>query len=120
MFILATLWPLGAALWLYLTAWMADPRWIACSSVFLPDWLRWTGVGATAIACGLLVWTFRCLGRNLTDTVVTRQEHTLVLHGPYHWIRHPFYGSAALLTVAISPIAVNWFLFVTGVVRFVC
>ena len=69
-----------------------------------------------ATACGLLVWTFRCLGKNLTDTVVTRQEHTLVMQGPYRWVRHPFYDSAALLMVAISLIAANWFLFVTGVV----
>ena len=71
-----------------------------------------------AIGCGLLVWTFRCLGTNLTDTVVTRQEHALVLHGPYRWIRHPLYGSAALLTVAMSLIAANWFLFAIGVLVF--
>ena len=55
---------------------------------------------------------------NLTDTVVTRQKHTLVLHGPYRWIRHPFYDSAALLMVAVSMIAANWFLLVMGVVAF--
>ena len=72
-----------------------------------------------AAACGLLVWTFRCLGRNLTDTVVTRQKHTLVLHGPYRWVRHPFYDSAALLMVAVSLIAANWFLLLTGGLAFV-
>ena len=70
------------------------------------------------MACGLLVWTFRSLGRNLTDTVVTRQKHTLVMHGPYSWIRHPLYDSAVLLMVAVSLIAANWFLFMTGVVVF--
>jgi protein-S-isoprenylcysteine O-methyltransferase Ste14 len=115
LFILATLRPLGALFWLGLIAWMVDPRAMAWSSVSLPDWLRWTGVGVTAIGVGLLVWTFRSLGKNLTDTVVTRQEHTLVLHGPYRWIRHPLYGSAALLTVAMSLIAANWLLFATGV-----
>jgi Isoprenylcysteine carboxyl methyltransferase (ICMT) family len=59
-----------------------------------------------------------CLGKNLTDTVVTRQQHTLVMHGPYRWVRHPFYDSAALLAVAVSLIAANWFLFVNGVVMF--
>jgi protein-S-isoprenylcysteine O-methyltransferase Ste14 len=118
LFILATLRPLGAAFWLGLIAWMVDPGSMAWSSVSLPAWLRWTGVAVLSVACGLLLWTFHCLGRNLTDTVVTRQEHTLVLHGPYRWIRHPFYGSAALLTVAISLIAANWFLLVTGVVLF--
>ena len=117
LFILATLRPLGAAFWFGLIAWMVDPGWMAWSSMSLPVWLRWTGVGVIAIACGLLVWTFRSLGTNLTDTVVTRQKHTLVLHGPYRWIRHPFYDSAASLMVAISMIAANWFL-VMGVVVF--
>jgi len=114
--ILATLRPLGAAFWLGLIAWMIDPRWMAWSGVPLPVWVRWIGVGLVATAGGLLVWTFRCLGRNLTDTVVTRRQHTLVVHGPYRWIRHPFYDSAALLMVAMSLIAANWFLFVAGVV----
>jgi len=118
LFILATLRPVGITLWLGLIAWMIDPGWMAWSSVTLPSWLRWTGVGVIAIACGLLVWTFRCLGKNLTDTVVTRQRHTLVVHGPYRWVRHPFYDSAALLAVAVSLITANWFLFVIGGVLF--
>lgn len=118
LFILATLRPVGAALWLGLIAWVVDPGWMGWSSVSLPSWLRWIGVGVIAIACGLLVWTFRCLGNNLTDTVVTRQEHTLVIQGPYRWVRHPFYDSAALLAVGASLTAANWFLFVTGVVLF--
>jgi|SRR5687767_3996048 protein-S-isoprenylcysteine O-methyltransferase Ste14 len=118
LFILATLRPIAAAFWLGLIAWVIDPGWMAWSSVYLPDWARWTGVGMIGMACGLLVWTFRCLGRNLTDTVVTRQTHTLVLHGPYHWIRHPFYDAGALFVVATSVIAANWFLLLTGVVVF--
>lgn len=115
-FVLATLRPVGVALWLGLMVWIIDPRWMAWSSLPLPTWLRWAGVAVIAITGGLLVWTLRCLGKNLTDTVVTRQEHTLVIHGPYRWVRHPFYDSAALLALSVSLIAANWFLFVTGVV----
>ena len=82
LFILATLRPVGIAFWLELIAWMVNPGWMAWSSVSLPGLLRWTGVGLIAIACGLLVWTFLCLGKNLTDTVVTRQAHTLVTTWP--------------------------------------
>jgi protein-S-isoprenylcysteine O-methyltransferase Ste14 len=39
-----------------------------------------------------------------------------VEHGPYAWVRHPLYDSAALLMVGVSLIAANWFLFVTGAV----
>jgi protein-S-isoprenylcysteine O-methyltransferase Ste14 len=118
LFILATLRPVGIAFWLELIAWLVNPGWMAWSSVSLPVWLRWTGVGLIAIACGLLVWTFLCLGKNLTDTVVTRQTHTLVIHGPYRWVRHPFYDSAALLALALSLITANWLFLVTGVVLF--
>jgi protein-S-isoprenylcysteine O-methyltransferase Ste14 len=116
LFMLATLRPVALAFWSGVIAWMVDPDLMAWSSVFLPAWVRWTGVGVIAAACGLVVWTFRSLGKNLTDTVVTRQTHTLVVHGPYRFVRHPFYDSGALLVVATSLIAANWFIFVTGVV----
>jgi protein-S-isoprenylcysteine O-methyltransferase Ste14 len=118
LFILATLRPVGVAFWLELIAWMVNPGWMAWSSVSLPAWLRWIGAGLIAVACGLLVWTLLCLGKNLTDTVVTRQTHTLVIHGPYRWVRHPFYDSAALLALALSLITANCFFFMTGVVLF--
>ena len=118
LFILVTLRSVGIAFWLGLIAWMVDPGWMNWSSLPLPTWLRWTGVGNIVIACGLTIWTLRCLGKNLTDTVVTRQQHTLVMHGPYRWVRHPFYDCAALLVVAGSLTAANWFLFVNGIVVF--
>ena len=118
LFILATLRPLGLVLWLSLMAWMIDPGWMAWSSVALPAWMRWSGVVVLGLACGLLVWTLRSLGKNLTDTVVTRQAHTLIVHGPYRSVRHPFYDSAALLVVAACLIAANWFILVAGIVLF--
>lgn len=117
-FILATLRPLGAVFWFGTIAWMIDPRWLAWAALPVPVWLRGAAVGLMAVACGLLVWTFRSLGSNLTDTVVTRQAHTMVAHGPYRWIRHPLYTTVALLTVAISLITANWFLLATGVAVF--
>jgi protein-S-isoprenylcysteine O-methyltransferase Ste14 len=114
MFILATLRPLGAVVWLSVLAWMIDPRWMAWASLPLPIRLRWAGVGALVAGALLLVWTFRTLGANLTDTVVTREKHTLVVHGPYQWIRHPLYSSAGLMITGMSLIAANWFFFVSG------
>lgn len=117
-FILATLRPVGAAFWVGLIAYMLNPSRMAWSSVPLPAWLRWTGVALWAIAGGLLLWTFRGLGRNLTDTVVTRKAHTLVTHGPYRWVRHPFYDAVAFMFVASSLVAANWFLLLTGGLAF--
>jgi protein-S-isoprenylcysteine O-methyltransferase Ste14 len=114
LFILATLRPMGIALMLAVVAYLIDPANMAWSSIPLHAWLRWVGVGVSAMAAALLIWTFRRLGKNLTDTVVTRREHTLVVDGPYRWVRHPFYVSAALFVLGASLTAANWFLFVTG------
>lgn len=112
-FILATLRPVSLMLWLGVIAYMIDPTWMAWSSVALPAWLRWVGVGLCAITAGLLAWTLHGLGTNLTDTVVTRRAHTMVTRGPYRWVRHPFYDCVALLIVAMSLIVANWFLLLT-------
>ena len=117
-FILATLRPFGAAFWIGTIVWMINPAWMAWSSMPVPLWVRWGAVGVLALGVMLTVWTFQSLGTNLTDTVVTRQRHTLVLHGPYQWVRHPFYCAGLLLMLSISAITANWFLLVTGVVVF--
>jgi protein-S-isoprenylcysteine O-methyltransferase Ste14 len=118
-FILFTLRPLGVAAMVGLLAFMINPAWMAWSSVRLPEWLRWAGVGGGVLSGGLLIWTLRSLGANLTDTVVTRKEHTLVTSGPYRWVRHPFYDAVGLAILANSLTAANWFLFLTGGSAFV-
>jgi protein-S-isoprenylcysteine O-methyltransferase Ste14 len=85
LFVLATLRPLGIASVLGLITYMVDPAWMAWSAVSLPALVRWPGVGVGAVAGSLLVWTMHTLGKNLTDTVVTRKEHELVTGGPYRF-----------------------------------
>ena len=116
LFILVTLRLIGVAGMAGLIAYLINPACMAWAAVPLPVWLRWTGVGLGLIAGWLIIWTFRNLGKNLTDTVVTRKAHTLVTAGPYRWVRHPFYTSAALAVLANSLAAANWFLFITGCV----
>ena len=119
LFILITLRLMGLMGMAGLITYLVSPASMAWASVPLPRWLRWTGVGLGLIGGCLLVWTFRNLGRNLTDTVVTRKEHTLVTTGPYRWIRHPFYTSAALAILGNSLAAANWFIFSAGSLVFV-
>jgi protein-S-isoprenylcysteine O-methyltransferase Ste14 len=119
LFIMITLRLAGIAGMAGLIAYLINPACMAWAAVPLPLWLRWTGVGLGLIAGLLLVWTLRTLGKNLTDTVVTRKEHTLVTTGPYRWVRHPFYTSVAFAVLANSLAAANWFLFVTGSLMFV-
>lgn len=115
-FILFTLRPIGIAVMAGLFTYMVNPARMAWSSMPLPIWLRWIGVGIGVAGAALLVWTLRSLGRNLTDTVVTRRDHTLVTTGPYRWVRHPFYTVVALIMLSNALAAANWFILVGGAV----
>ncbi len=115
-FILLTLRPIALAKMLGLLAWVIHPPWMAWSSAGLPQWLRWIGVPLGVMAATLLIVTFRSLGPNITDTVVTRARHTLVTDGPYRWVRHPFYVAFALAMAADALVTANWFLALTGAV----
>ena len=117
-FILITLRPLGFATMAGVIAFIVSPASMAWSAVPLPAWLRWAGVAIGAIAGALLTWTLSHLGENLTDTVVTRRAHTLVTTGPYAWVRHPFYASAALAIAANALVTANGFVFATGILTF--
>jgi protein-S-isoprenylcysteine O-methyltransferase Ste14 len=98
--------------------WMIDPTLMAWASVPLPLWLRWSGFILIVVWGVLFVWTFQTLGKNLTDTVVTRKEHTLVTTGPYRYVRHPFYLSFLIAVIGGGIVTANWYLFLTSLLPF--
>lgn len=106
----------GLCLWLATFGYLLFPDFLAWASVPLPDWVRWVGA-VTGTLCSLLMyWTLSSLGKNLTDTVVTRKEATLVTVGPYRWVRHPFYVTAALLMTSVTMLTANWLIGVTSLI----
>jgi protein-S-isoprenylcysteine O-methyltransferase Ste14 len=102
---------LGLTLWLSTFVYLINPDWMAWASVPLPSWLRWLGAAMMIVCLPLIYWTFSSLGKNVTPTVVTREEHNLVTHGPYRWVRHPLYIVGFLLFAGFSLLAANWFIF---------
>jgi protein-S-isoprenylcysteine O-methyltransferase Ste14 len=117
-FILITLRLAGLGIMVSTSAYIVNPQGMAWASVPLPVWLRWTGAGPLCLCAALLTWTLQSLGKNLTDTVVTRKAHTLVTTGPYRWVRHPFYLSVLLLALSCAMLAANWFIFGCGLTLF--
>jgi protein-S-isoprenylcysteine O-methyltransferase Ste14 len=116
--ILLTLRPLAGATMVGLVAFIIRPSSMAWASVPLPGWLRWLGAGLGIAGAGLLIWTLRSLGHNLTDTVAARRNASLVTHGPYRWVRHPFYVAFFVGVIANALVAANWFLAVSGIGAF--
>lgn len=105
----------GLCLWISTFGYLLFPASFQWASLPLPTWVRWCGV-AVGAACSLLMyWTLSSLGKNLTDTVVTRSTARLVTHGPYRWVRHPFYVTAALLTAAVMVLTANWLIGISSV-----
>jgi protein-S-isoprenylcysteine O-methyltransferase Ste14 len=106
----------GLALFATTLLYLVRPETVEFSSLPLPAWLRWSGAGFGAGGVVLLYATLTNLGKNLTDTVDVRDAATLVTTGPYRWVRHPFYVSAALLMLGVSLLAANWLIALCGAV----
>ena len=73
-------------------------------------WMRWAGVGLGVVVIASVHWVLGNLGRNVSETVLTKESHELVTSGPYRWIRHPLYTTGIALFVALGLIAANWFI----------
>jgi protein-S-isoprenylcysteine O-methyltransferase Ste14 len=104
----------GLAIWLATFVYLIWPSAISWASLPLPNWLRWSGAAFGVAGSGMMYWTLSNLGKNLTDTVSTRHDATLVTSGPYRFVRHPFYVTAALLFLGASLLSANWLFFAGG------
>lgn len=116
--VLLTLRPIafvGAACFI---AYLAAPSLMRWSSLPLPPPVRWIGAPLGAAGILLFLAVFRSLGKNLTDTVVTRESHTLVTSGPYRYVRHPMYTALILTTAAAALLSANWFFGLVGATCF--
>ena len=100
----------GLVLMLSIVAYLINPRWMRWSSVDLPVPVRWSGAGLGATALPLAYWVLRTLGKNITPTVETREEHELVTDGPYRWVRHPLYTVGTSFFMSLAIVAANWFI----------
>src|SRR5438552_611264 len=79
----------GLGIWVSTFAYLLFPGSVQWARWPLPTWVRWFGVAVGGFLPALMFWTLSSLGKNLTDTVVTRAEATLVTQGSYRWVRHP-------------------------------
>lgn len=69
---------------------------------------QWAGLLLFAASVAWLSWMYVSLGRNLTDTVVTRRSAVFVSHGPYRYVRHPMYIGVLAAGTALGLIQGSW------------
>ena len=94
---------------LAIVAYIVNPSWMAWATLDMPDWMRWAGVALGALTIPAVFWVFRNIGRNVSETVLTKRDHQLVTTGPYRWIRHPLYTTGSVLLLSIGLMHASWF-----------
>ncbi|MEP7015122.1 MAG: isoprenylcysteine carboxylmethyltransferase family protein [Verrucomicrobiota bacterium] len=59
---------------------------------------------AAAILCigglGFCLWARATLGRNWSGTVTLKEDHELIVRGPYRFVRHPIYTGLLAMFIA--------------------
>ena len=89
------------------------PELLSWAIISIPVWLRWIGASLGILSLILFAWVHRSLGRNFSATLRIKERHSLVMNGPYQWIRHPMYTAFFLLNIATFLLTSNWFIGVT-------
>ncbi|USU09622.1 isoprenylcysteine carboxylmethyltransferase family protein [Sphingomonadaceae bacterium OTU29MARTA1] len=56
----------------------------------------------TGGALALFVWSTVALGDDWSLVARMRQDHRLVTHGPFAWVRHPIYTALGTVVIAIA------------------
>lgn len=101
----------GILLLIYVVTYIVAPSGLAWSLMTIPDALRAGGAAvALLVVPPFIHWAQSSLGTNVTTTVITREKHALVTHGPYRWIRHPLYTAGLVYYAALAVLAGSWLL----------
>lgn len=97
-----------------LLGFIAAPERIAFAALPLPPAARWAGLAIDLACLPAIVWTFRSLGTNITDSVGVRAGATLVESGPYRFVRHPLYLFGGLAWIGMALLTSNALPFAFG------
>ncbi len=87
---------LGLLFPLSILTYMIWPAVLGWATFPLPLWAQWVGLGLGLLTLPFIGWIQWALDVNFSVILHVRDEHTLITHGPYRWIRHPMYTALFL------------------------
>ena len=72
-----------------------------------PMWARTASVGTlaallTAAGLAVAVWARLILGRNWSGMITFKEDHELIMRGPYAHVRHPIYSGLLLMALGTA------------------
>ena len=100
----------GLFLWGYCLLYIIYPQPLDWSFFDVPSWLKWVGAAVVFVNIPFVVSAQRALGRNVSPTVITHEDHELITTGPYRLIRNPLYAAGGLVFTGLGLVAASWFL----------
>lgn len=88
---------------------------------FVPDqaWIAWLGFALTLAGLAFTCWARVTLGRNWSAVVQLKQDHELIVRGPYSYVRHPIYTGLLLAYFATGLAIGEWRTLIGTVILFV-
>jgi protein-S-isoprenylcysteine O-methyltransferase Ste14 len=89
---------------------------MAWSLFVAPAWTSWAGFALGLLTIALIVWVFRSLGLNVSETILTKRNHRLVVAGPYRWVRHPLYTAGISLFVSLALLQTSWLMLIAAAI----
>ncbi|MEX2188652.1 MAG: protein-S-isoprenylcysteine O-methyltransferase [Pirellulales bacterium] len=81
---------------------------LAFADYRLPPIVPWIGAATMAASLWLFWRSHADLGQNWSVSLEMRENHTLVEHGVYRYVRHPMYASIWLWAFAQGMLLENW------------
>ena len=85
-----------------------SPETMGWASFPSPGWVPRAGVILGLLTIPTVYWVFSSLGHNVSETVLTKDRHELVMSGPYRWVRHPLYTTGIMLLTATGLMLKSW------------
>ena len=96
-----------------LISWLVPPILLLTGvGAFSASWIpvRVAGVGLALYALVLMPWAARALGASYAPGPALLRGHSLVVDGPFRWVRHPIYSAVVALWLGAALGALNWLL----------
>ena len=81
-------------------SWIKEPLWPHSLA------LEASGLAVTVLGAGFAIWSRVTLGRNWSSVPQVKEQHELVVKGPYRIVRHPIY-TGLILAVAGTGLALD-------------
>lgn len=70
--------------------------------------LFWTGVCVSIAGLSFRMYSIRILGKSFSSNITSYTGQTLIVSGPYTYLRHPCYSAIILMTIGFGFVSESW------------